>query len=230
MTSALKGIRQFVIHHGGCWVGDTSSSKLGLNDYEGGSKVTIELDGDELCWFDHRKEVLKILGMKDGLFHVIVLIKGSVVHLKTDQDLMEMWDTIKIEGDDFYHMWVGAGAKPSLKQPITSPKCSQVGKQVISPRRSLRILGESPPSPSIITSMVLDSPKCVHPSPKTARASKFADTGSSRSPASRRSLFRVDKSPPLNQNVRIVVEEWADVIKEIPMIGRCYPEICLTGA
>ncbi|KAF9592190.1 hypothetical protein IFM89_012684 [Coptis chinensis] len=77
MTSPLLGVKEFVVHYGGCW-GITTPGKLKRTDYKGGKKSEMQIDGDELCMLDVNKDVRKLVGGVDS-FEIACLIEGFML-------------------------------------------------------------------------------------------------------------------------------------------------------
>ncbi|KAF5190242.1 hypothetical protein FRX31_020166, partial [Thalictrum thalictroides] len=113
--STPLGIRSFIVHNGS-------------------HKSVMKQDGDELNFMDFIKDMKEIIGMQDSTndeINVSYIRKsvGSscVCTVKTDDDLMKMWDDMKMLSDKKYHLYVRKidAAQPSLNNVVSNITAAQ---------------------------------------------------------------------------------------------------------
>ncbi|KAF9598593.1 hypothetical protein IFM89_028262 [Coptis chinensis] len=99
------GKRTFVVHLGGVW-GEVNPGAITVNDHSGGRRRNLTLDGDELMYMDFMKDIQDFMPRGKKVSSVTCILAGFLCPLGTDKQLMHMWESIMVENDYKYHLFV----------------------------------------------------------------------------------------------------------------------------
>ncbi|KAF9618017.1 hypothetical protein IFM89_039414 [Coptis chinensis] len=105
MASSLRGQREFVIHYDGFWM-QIVPGRMKYLDYHGGSQFHLRLDEDELSYMGLIEDIHRSVGDDVPINGVNCICRGFLTTIYNDVAVLKMWDTIKAERDQKFHLFV----------------------------------------------------------------------------------------------------------------------------
>ncbi|KAF9596744.1 hypothetical protein IFM89_013291 [Coptis chinensis] len=214
MALSLRGQREFVIHYDGLWM-QIVPGRMKYLDYHGGSQFHLRLDGDELSYMGLIEDIHRSVGDDVPINGVNCICRGFLTTIYNDVGVLKMWDTIKAERDQKFHLFVTM-VTPDMMQSTEVPKPKLQSKPNAKPYKKPSIVSksklvstQSPSTPtkpkSILNFEVRRSPRfssqlspinLASPPPCESK-SKLVSTQSPSTPTKPKSIlnFEVRRSP-----------------------------------